>query len=304
MRCDYIRATFRGDQIFRDGRPQDLFGVRLLDLQSVLGGEWQHQKKSANGYAIRFALVRDEDVICYAMTQGAGDAEGTHQIEASGHHSPEVREALNQTIGPMHYATARRDTCFDLIDDDNFTLFHQLAALGRDMSKAGRMKYDQIGQGWITPGQTMTIYLGSRNSPVMIRIYTRGLKTLAEGGMDDPRRIRVEVEVKPGKRQGKDSLSLLDDHTLFGCSGWSKEFIERAGVSGIERHKVGTVWKPSDKQRVFAHMIKQYGGLLEELLDQKGPEGLAKMIRDQRRVDYQIREKLRSLEIAEEVEQW
>ena len=79
MRCDYIRATFRGDQVFQDGRPQDLFGVRLIELQAVLGGEWQHQKKTTNGYGIRFGLVRGEDTICYAMTDGSGDAAGTRK---------------------------------------------------------------------------------------------------------------------------------------------------------------------------------------------------------------------------------
>lgn len=304
MRCDYIKATFRGDQTFRDGLVQDLFGVRLLDLQAILGGDWQHQKKSVNGYGIRFALVRGEDTVCEAFTDGTGDAAGTHQIEAKGHFSPEVRDAINQVFGEMGYTTPRRDTCFDLIDDEAFTLFHQLADIGRDMAKAGRMKYDQVGQGWLVPGQTMTIYLGSRNSPVMIRIYTRGLKTLQEGGIDDPRRIRVEVEVKPGKRDAKQALSMLPDHALFGCAAWAKEFMERAGISGIERHKVGTVWKPSDKQRVFAHLVKQYGGLLEEILDQRGAAGLEKMIRDQRRVGYEIRDALRTLEIQEEVAQW
>lgn len=304
MRCDYIRGTFRGDTVFRDGRVEDLFGVRLQELQAILGGVWEHQKKATNGYAIRFALVRDDETICHALTEGSGDAAGTHQIEASGHHSPEVRAAMNEVFGQVGYTSARRDTCFDIIDDENFTLFHQLAEIGREMARAGRMKYDQVGQGWLVPGQTMTIYLGSRNSPVMIRIYTRGLKTLAEGGVDDPRRIRVEVEVKPGKREGKKALSMLDDHQLFGCAAWAKEYMERAGITGIDRHKVGTVWKPSDEQRVFAHLIKQYGGLLESILDRRGAAGLEKMIRDQRRVSQEIRDTIRGLEIAEEVEQW
>lgn len=304
MRCDYIRATFRGDQTFRDGRAQDLFAVRLLDLQAILGGEWVHQKKSSNGYGIRFALVRDDDTVCHAMTDGSGDAAGTHQVEAQGHHSPEVREAMNQVFGEMGYTTARRDTCFDFIDDQGFVVFHQLAELGREMARAKKMSYDQVGQGWLTPGETMTIYLGSRNSPVMIRIYTRGLKTLAEGGIDDPLRVRVEVEVKPGKRDGKQTLSMLPDQALFGCARWAKEFMERAGITGIERYKVGTVWKPSDKQRVFAHLVKQYGGLLVEILDAHGASGLERMIREQRAVDYRIKETLRELQIDEEVSQW
>lgn len=304
MRCDYIRATFRGDITFRDGQQQDVFGVCLNDLQAVLGGSWEHQQKSINGYSIRFALLRAGDVICQAFTEGSGDAKGTHQIEAQGHHSPEVRAALNTVLGPESYTTPRRDTCIDIIDDEELTMFHKLADIGREMAKAGRMKYDQVGQGWLVPGQTMTIYLGSRNSPVMIRIYTRGLKTLAEGAIDDPRRIRIEVEVKPGKREGKQALSFMDDAALFGCSGWSKDFMERVGLTGIERHTVGTVWKPSDQQKVFAHLVKQYGPLIENILDTRGAAGFEKMFRDQRRVDYQIRETLRDMNDEQTVAQW
>ena len=122
--------------------------------------------------------------------------------------------------------------------------------------------------------------------------------------MDDPRRIRIEVEVKPGKREGKQTLSMLDDAALFGCAGWSKEFLERAGILGIDRVRVGSVWKPSDEQRVIAAMVKQYGGLLESILDRAGAHGLERIIRDQRRCDQQIRATLQALQIDAEAEQW
>lgn len=304
MRCDYLRAGFRGDSIFHEGEIKDLFPVRLIQLRELLGGDWITSKKLLNGYGWRFDLIRDGEEICRALSLGSGDAEGTHQIESVGHFSVEVKAAMDTVFGPA-YSCARRDTCFDFIDDDAFTKFHEICNLGRSMGVSGRMSFDQIGQGWLgIPGETMTAYMGSRKSPVMIRVYTRGLKTLKEGGMDDPRRIRVEVEVKPNKRAGKEALSLLSDEQLFGCAKWSREFIEQLGISGINRHVVGTVWKLTDKQRVFAHLVKQYGGLLEEILDQRGAAGLEKAIRDQRRVSQEVRDSLRSLEIAEEVAEW
>lgn len=302
MRCDYIRATFRGDQVFHDGQVVDLFGRRLVQLQEILGGEWVHQKRGMNGYGIRFALERDGDVVCMALTDGSGDAAGTHQVESSGHYSPEVKSALDQVLG--QYSTARRDTCFDIIDEPGYPFLEQIAELGREMARAKRMKYDQVGQGWLVPGETRTIYLGSRNSPVMIRVYTRGLKTLSEGGVDDPLRIRVEVEVKPGKAAQKAHLTTLEDAQLFGCSGWSKEFMDRLGVLGIERQQVGTVWKPTDRQRVFAHLVKQYGGLILDIIDRAGAEGFESMVRNQVRCDQDIRDRLRQVEIAQEVDAW
>lgn len=304
MRCDYLRATFWGESVFQDGEIKDLFGVRLLQLKERLGGEWEHNKKSLNGYRIRFDLVRDETVLCSGLTDGAGDAAGSHQIEAVGHTAAEVKPVLDEVF-QNQYASARRDTCFDFIDDDEYSQFHMLAGIGREMGAAGKMHYDQVGQGWLGHvGETMTAYLGSRSSPVVIRIYTRGLKTLKEGGVDDPRRIRVEVEVKPGKKASKEALTMLDDAQLFGCSKWSLEFMQRAGIQGIDRHVVGTVWKLSDEQRAFAHLVKQYGPLLEKILDRRGAAGLEKMIRDQIRCKQEIRDSLRSLEIEQEVSEW
>lgn len=304
MRCDYLRATFRGDSIFQEDQIKPLFEVRLLQVKNLLGGEWVHSKKTLNGYRIRFDLVRDGDTICSALTDGSGDAEGTHQIEAVGHTAAEVKPALDEVLG-VNYATARRDTCFDFIDDDEFTQFNQLCRIAREMGEAGKMQYDQIGQGWLgIKGETMTAYLGSRKSPVMIRIYTRGLKTLKEGGVDDPRRIRVEIEVKPSKRAAKDALTMLGDEQLFGCAKWSLEFMQRVGITDIQRHVVGTVWKLSEKEKVFAHLVKQYGGLLEEILDQKGANGLEQMIRKQRQVSLEVRRLVDQIHVEEEASKW
>lgn len=302
MRCDYIRATFWGDKTFQDGRELDLCTFRMQQISSIIGGTWEHQKRGLNGYGIRFNLERDGEVVCMALTDGSGDAAGSHQIESQGHFSPEVKSALDQVLGK--YNTARRDTCFDILDEPGYPLFEQMADVGRQMAREKRMKYDQIGQGWLVPGETRTIYLGSRNSPVMIRIYTRGLKTLAEGGIDDPLRIRVEVEVKPGKAHQKAHLTTLSDEQLFGCAGWAKEFMDRLGVLGIERQKIGTVWKLSDKQKVFAHLVKQYGVLILDIIDRSGAHGFESMVRNQVRCDQQIRDTLRNIEVLQEVESW
>lgn len=305
MRCDYIRATFRGDQIFRDGRLQDLCGVRMNDLQSILGGEWVHQKGGVNGYAIKFHLVRDEQVIAWALTDGSGDAAGTHQIEAKGGFSVEVKSALDAVFGPDGYSSARRDTCLDLLDDDDLCTFKALDDLAQQIAKERRVQYNRQGQGWLgVPGETMTFYLGSRTSPVMVRVYTRGLKTLKEGGQDDPRRIRIEVEVKPGKRAGKDELSTLSDAQLFGCAAWSRDFMRRADLLLVERVRVGTVWQPSDQDKVVFAMLRQYGKVLRTVLDKRGADGLAKLILEHDERCHKAKQALNAMLIENEAEQW
>lgn len=300
MRCDYIRATFRQEVAHWNGEIVDAVQVRMLELQGVLGGEWRHEKRSLNGYRERFGLWRGDDHVCWFMTGGSGDAEGTHMVEASGHNSPEVKEALDNLL--PDYNTARRDTCFDFIDEPGLPMFHELAAIGRSMAAERRVSYDQVGQGWHVPGETMTAYLGSRKSPVFMRIYTRGLKTLKEGGVDNPLRVRVEIEVKPNKSAQKRSLRELNDAQLFGCAKWALEFIQQAGIQGIDRHIVGTVWKPSDRQRAFSSMVKQYGRLIEEVIKDHGDEEFLRMLRVELRQTQEVRRALEAVAVSQIVE--
>lgn len=284
MRCDYIRATFRQDTLFHDGRiyqGADVADLRCVQIAGRLGCTVDLAKSSRSGYRTRYQMLRDGEVVAEFLTDGTGDAEGSHMVEASGHVSPEVREALDAVLGD-EYSTARRDTCLDFIDEPGFPRFHQAAEIGRTMAREGRMSFDQVGQGWLVEGQTMTFYLGSRNSPVYVRCYTRGLKTILEGGQDDPLRVRIEVEVKPGKAKAKRELTRLEDAQLFGCARWSIDFMNALDVQGIQRHRVGTVWRQSDKERATAHMVKQYGALIEELIERHGPEGFAQLVRQQR----------------------
>lgn len=305
MRCDYLKGTFWGEAIHHEGSIQDLFGVRCLQLQAILGGEWEVDPKGRNGYVHHFKLRRDDQIICSALTEGTGDAAGSHQIEAQGHYAAEVKEALDKIGGA--YACARRDTCFDFLDDESYTMFHQLAEIGRQMCREGWMGYDQVGKGWLVPGETMTFYLGSRHSVAFMRVYLRGLKTIKEGGSDDPRRVRVEIEVKPSKKQGKEVLTMLDDHALFGCAKWSKEFMRRAGIEGIDRVKVGAIWKPTDEDKAIHHLMTQYGGLLRELLGRHGPEGLARIITDRNEGKEEARRALRRIKeaaVVDSVDDW
>lgn len=305
MRCDYIRATFRGDQIFRNGRVECLFTIRLLDLKEVLGGDWVHKPRGVNGYAIRFDLERDGEVVAWALTEGSGDAAGTHQIEAKGGFSVEVKAALDKVFGQDGYSTARRDSCLDIIDDDDMATFDALDKLAQEIAKTRRVQYNRQGQGWLgIPGETRTFYLGSRTSPVMVRCYMRGLKTIKEGGQDDPRRVRIEVEVKPGKRAGKDELTRLTDAQLFGCSGWSREFMQRADLLLVERVRVGTVWTATDQDRVINAMMKQYGRVLRDVLERRGADGLAQMIRHHDEAKDKARALLNAAMIDQESATW
>jgi DNA relaxase NicK len=115
-----------------------------------------------------------------------------------------------------------------------------------------------------------TIYLGSRNSQVFLRIYEKGKKYAAELGIpltDELRNwIRVEVEFKPQNRKSKSLASILTPDAIWGTSAWLADFAQEAFAMEAERININQR-RESDQQRALRFMGSQYGGHLRALLN-------------------------------------
>jgi hypothetical protein len=83
--------------------------------------------------------------------------------------------------------------------------------------------------------------------------------------------------------------------------------MDRAGITGIERFRVGSIWKPSDQDKAIHHMMVQYGGLLRTLLEKNGAEGLANIITTRHEANEEIKQamkRVKSAQLIETVEGW
>ena len=160
-----------------------------------------------------------------------------------------------------------------------------------------KMTVDYRGD-WSNASKGRTIYIGSRQSSVFIRLYEKGFQQISEGNLDaDPDWIRFEAEIKPEKKIGKIALSKLSPEQCFGCSRLLRDFVKMISGDKLEAVTVGKVRKMTDHDRSYTHLCYQYGRiLLDELELTPDPEEfinkLLTEIKRQKENRSQCREKL------------
>lgn len=115
-----------------------------------------------------------------------------------------------------------------------------------------------------------TLYLGSKSSAVFVCLYEKG----KQPGFDllgEPHWVRLEVRVRP-KSGAKSQCATITPPEVFGCALWTKELYEQLVDVSIPRRRVGSQWSPSDDDRSYAAMLKQYGPLMVRMCGAIGPK--------------------------------
>lgn len=146
-------------------------------------------------------------------------------------------------------------------------LFDRVAAQLIGYAEGRGIKINQVGD-WVR-GQGRTLYLGSRSSPVMIRLYEKGYEIGIERG-GNPDHVRLEVEVKPKGQLARIAVSEWLPGQCFGAAKWVVEALERIGWDHLQAQSIGTVYRPSDDERARLTLQKQYGRVLQRWLDESG----------------------------------
>lgn len=270
MKWDYVRFTVWGvDDIGSDGlRMFDSAVVKLaekLNCELSLG-------KAFDGYKVCFQLRRGDDLVCQALSDGTGGAEGSSQfVAASTAHEvfPILREMFPK------YGISRLDAAEDYCE---LGAWDRLEAILTRIATANRVAMEPKGEGHKRSDGTRdktkgrTWYFGGKSSVLQIVLYEKGLEQIAKGVPADPNWVRVEVRVKPNSK-GKSVFSMLDDlqpAMLFGMSAWSKQVGDALLMMDLKRFNVGTVWRPSDLDRTALHVATQFQAMLDELLVRHG----------------------------------
>lgn len=159
-----------------------------------------------------------------------------------------------------HRELTRADACEDFIEAGGFD---RMAAYWITFAKARGMKIDQRGD-WVR-GHARTLYIGSRESVVMLRIYEKGHK---EGG--NPDWYRFEVEIKPKGRAARAAAAEWEPGQAFGASTWLVEGLRGLGWDHLQAQAIGTVYRPSDEDRARRWIVKQGFGVITRWIDEAG----------------------------------
>lgn len=207
------------------------------------------------GYRFRYNLEIGGQNI--GMIQYGGDSVGTGvYVDIQGAHSGRVRDSILK-LG-WHCYLLRADIALDFNGSEYFKI---LATDLTALAKTKNLKTSTVGD-WIQKVGGRTLYVGSRTSAFMVRLYEKykqkGIDTEGE------ETIRLELEIKPYKhaRESAFSLSALE---LVSSSRVYAPIFEKY-LTLTEGITLNNIRKESDHERALKHLIKQYQNTLKKQL--------------------------------------
>lgn len=145
-------------------------------------------------------------------------------------------------------------------------LFDHLHDYVRDVFlKKHNIKCQVVGDYLSEKNEGRSIYLGSRQSPVMVRIYEKG-KEQKDKNLHDW--VRVEWEFKPRNVEARTTLLDARFQELLFSNAWSSTFAEYllAVTDGTEYY-LGKDYLPSSVESSINHMCYQYGRILRQYFE-------------------------------------
>lgn len=278
MKWDYSSVTVWGlDQPGPEG--EDYFVRELAALAQEFGCSIDLDKP-LNGYQQGFKLLRSGNLLCQAFTGGTGSARGSSQFIAASTAS-EVYPVLQRRF-PGH-SVSRLDAAEDFCGSGAWDrLEAMLTALavkhGVSMAPFGEGHRRPDGTRDATKGRSW--YFGSKSSTFRVVLYEKGLEQIAKGIPSDPSWVRLEVRVRPSSKSkslfGSRDFAPAD---LLGMSKWGLELAAFLGAPDLERYNIGSVWKPTEIEKVAQKIVRMFDRGLDQLLAEHGtPEAVGRAL--------------------------
>jgi hypothetical protein len=214
-------------------------------------GDWV-QSRPGKGYDTGFQFVVG-DQVKYRLSHGGQNEQYGANVTASGGDAPMLAEVLRGAF-PNH-RVSRLDSCEDYHHSD---AYEYLRGIGLRIAKECNVAVREITKPLVESDDGCTLYLGSPSSAISGRIYEKG-KQLAVG----TEWVRVELQVRPQKHV-KDVAAMLSPEQVWGLAKWPTALAHELGKTSIQRVDV-QIYQPSDEERAYRWLLKQYGPLLSSL---------------------------------------
>ncbi len=266
MRFDWYSGTPRD-------RPERVLDALVSLLSSSVEGFEITRHPGTQGYEFEDRMIDGLGTRVFGLLHGGHNS--VPHVRSSGIYSPLAASALRQAY-PDH-TVSRADVAIDFCGPSAWNILRQsceLVATGRNLKWA--VLGDDRPEGVRDPSQGRTLYVGSRQSPVFIRCYEKGLHEASKGisyGPDglppSPDWVRVECEVKPPNRLAKARAARLSPEQFWGCSPGSRAILSRILSVDVERITMTEHRKP-DYERALLHAAVQYRSACEKLIDANG----------------------------------
>lgn len=230
-----------------------------FDLASVEDSTPRH------GYKNAAKVVRGDIRLC--EVQWGGNTGGRVMVEASGADAAPVA-SLVRSEWPQHFLL-RADVAIDIDLPD---AWESLSSMALNLADKYQLKTKHVGD-FHRCEEGRSVYVGSRQSTVMLRVYEKGIEQRVKGLSNNASEdlVRVEAEVKPRRASARLHCATLSPAELLGCAPFTAEaariLLDRSveRVTGLNRLK-----RLSDRDRALRAMVKQYGKHLDSLLKEEG----------------------------------
>jgi len=191
------------------------------------------------------------------ISRGGDHVKDVTSLQSTGKNAPALAQALSAWGGA--HLPSRVDSA---IDWDEEGLFDSLANCAIQFAKE-RGIYISTPGNW-PQGKERTLYIGSRNSPLMIRLYEKGYEQQKRGDENASLNwVRFEVEVKYPKAKQRTELSKLTPSQCFQL-GWVSDLCKRF-MFDVEQIPMPSSYKTPEFDRTLRHVQKQYKALFERL---------------------------------------
>ncbi|MEM2002326.1 MAG: replication initiation factor domain-containing protein [Candidatus Methanomethylicaceae archaeon] len=236
-------------------------------IESVIQGIWDHYPHATlelarprNGFSHADCLVLPSgEPVCTFMY---GRASQYPFVFSSGVHADGFSQVVRHVF-PSHYLV-RADVAMDFEEPGAYlSLFNQGIGAAESVSVSTRYVGPALHALSAECSSGRTLYLGSRSSVGMMRIYEKGKKDCP----DRPDWVRVEFEFKPKNSEARRHYASASPLEMVSAMKLPRAFFEPL-VDLVESASVrpGTIRRPTDQERTLEHLKKQYGRALQQLL--------------------------------------
>jgi DNA relaxase NicK len=214
-------------------------------------GDWE-QTRPLKGYTESAQFVLGGQSLCRINFGGQNEQYGPN-ILASGSGAPKIAEVVRKNF-PNH-RVSRVDSCEDYYHKD---IYEYLRKKALKIAKEQGVYVREIVKPLDDCDDGRTLYLGSDSSAVRLRLYEKGKQL---GQRQDW--VRAEVQLRPQK-DVKAIAAALSPQQIWGMSKWSHALAVQMGHEELKRVDV-QIYQPSDHQRAYAFMLKQYRKVFEQM---------------------------------------
>lgn len=228
-------------------------------------GDWVDAKPLKNYGAAASFVVGTETR--FKIHYGGQNEEHGANVVASGGYAQVLADVLRENF-PAH-RVSRLDSCEDYYHRDAYDYLRKMAL---KVAKANKVQCREIVKPLADSDDGRTLYVGSQTSPVSMRIYEKGKQL-----QSDSEWVRAELQVRPQKNF-KALIASVGPADVWGMSKWSHEMGVKLGNKNLQRVEA-EVYQPSDHDRAYRFMLRQYHRVLQSMLESHGsPEAVGAQI--------------------------